>query len=199
MVGSCSIDCIGVAAAAAGSTTGLLTPRRAVISKAGMTLSRNWLLLALTATKLCRIRPASSSDVYCGVCAAAKCCCQLQSLRKRCLNHSTEKSLIGSKARACFCNWCRFFLLTHSLQHLLFTLCLHFVLHIRLWRILCHWVYGVFVRSFFELFFHFQSVSETFLFHCLEEALPVVERATLHISAFFQGQLACLPLAVPCA
>ena len=26
----------------------------------------------------------------------------------RCMNHSTKKSLIGSKARACFCNLCRF-------------------------------------------------------------------------------------------
>ena len=60
-------------------------------------VSRTWLLLSLAAAKLCTIRSASSSDVYCWVWAAAKCCCQLQSLRKRCLNHSTKISLIGSK------------------------------------------------------------------------------------------------------
>ena len=40
------------------------------------------------------------------------------------------------QARACFCNFCRSSLLTHSFQHLFFTLCRHLALHFRsLWQI----------------------------------------------------------------
>ena len=123
VVGSCSIDFIGVAVAA-GSATGLLTPRLAAGSKAG-----------------------SHHALQDKACVFFRCVLRCMSCREMLLPAPvTEEATLEPlhqeildwlQARACFCNLRRSSLRTHGLQHWLFTLCLHQALHFRSWWQIC--------------------------------------------------------------